>query len=68
MLVLTRKAGQSVRLGDDVVVTVLAVSGQSVRLGIEAPDSVPVWRGELLDSERLALRDLPDSGHGATKS
>ena len=47
MLVLTRKANQSVMIGDDVEVTVLSVMGEKVRLGIQAPRDVPVFRHEV---------------------
>ena len=48
MLVLTRKAGESVVIGDEVVVRVLEVRGDVVRVGIDAPRSVAVQRAELL--------------------
>jgi carbon storage regulator len=47
MLVLTRKPDQSIMIGDDVEVTVLSVSGDKVRLGIQAPGEVPVHRTEI---------------------
>ena len=47
MLVLSRKIGERVTIGDGVVVTVLEVKGKQVRLGFEAPPDVPIWRGEL---------------------
>lgn len=47
MLVLTRKKDQSLIIGDQVRVTVLEVSGDSVRLGIEAPAAVAVYRSEI---------------------
>jgi carbon storage regulator len=47
MLVLTRKARESLLLGADVVITVLSVRGKAVRLGITAPAAVPVLRQEL---------------------
>ena len=47
MLVLTRRSNQSIMIGDDVEVTVLAVSGEKVRLGISAPAEVPVFRQEV---------------------
>jgi carbon storage regulator len=47
MLVITRKSGERVCLGDDVTVTVLDISGTSVRLGIEAPSDVRVYRYEI---------------------
>jgi carbon storage regulator len=47
MLVLTRKTNQSIMIGDDVEVTVLAVSRDKIRLGITAPREVPVYRKEV---------------------
>lgn len=47
MLILTRKMGETVSIGDDVTITVLAVKGSQVRLGIDAPRDVAVHRGEI---------------------
>jgi len=47
MLVLTRKLNEQIRIGDDVVITVLQFRGSSIRIGIEAPQNVRVLRGEL---------------------
>jgi carbon storage regulator len=47
MLVLTRRSNQSIMIGDDVEVTVLAVSGEKVRIGITAPNEIPVFRKEV---------------------
>jgi carbon storage regulator len=47
MLIITRRPGERVMLGDDVVIEVIEVSGSSVRIGIAAPKSVPVYREEL---------------------
>lgn len=47
MLVLTRKAGESICIGDDIEVRIVAVRGQKVRLAIEAPRDVGVRRSEL---------------------
>ena len=47
MLVLTRKYQEKIRIGDNITITVLRTKGKAVRLGIEAPTSVPVIRGEL---------------------
>jgi len=47
MLVLTRKTNQSIMIGDDVEVSVLAVSRDKIRLGITAPREVPVFRKEV---------------------
>ena len=50
MLVLTRKQGEKIRIGDDVVITVVRTKGKAVRLGIQAPTHVPVLRGEIAAS------------------
>jgi carbon storage regulator len=47
VLVLTRKSNQSIMIGDDIEVSVLAIMGEKVRIGIEAPRSVPVFRKEV---------------------
>jgi carbon storage regulator len=47
MLVLTRKGNQSIMIGDDIEVTVLAIMGEKVRIGIDAPRTVPVFRKEV---------------------
>ena len=47
MLVLTRKANQSIMIGDSIEVSVLSVLGEKVRLGIQAPRDVPVFRKEV---------------------
>ena len=47
MLVLTRKQGERIQIGQDVVITVVRTKGKSVRLGIQAPSHVPVLRGEI---------------------
>jgi carbon storage regulator len=47
MLVLTRKSNQSIMIGDDVEVSVLSVVGEKVRIGIQAPSDVPVFRTEI---------------------
>jgi carbon storage regulator len=47
MLVLTRKSNQSIMIGDDVEVSVLSVMGEKVRIGIQAPQDIPVFRKEI---------------------
>lgn len=47
MLIITRRPGERIMLGDDVVVEVIEVSGSSVRIGIAAPRSIPVYREEI---------------------
>jgi carbon storage regulator len=47
MLVLTRKSNQSIMIGDDIEVSVLSVMGEKVRIGIQAPRTIPVFRKEV---------------------
>ena len=57
MLVLTRKPNQSIMIGDDIEVSVLSVMGEKVRIGIQAPRDVPVFRREVyleIQEERQA--------------
>lgn len=56
MLVLSRKIGQSIVIGEKITVTVVAVKGNRVRLGIEAPEQIGVFRSEL----EVILPDNPD--------
>ncbi|MBR9813441.1 carbon storage regulator CsrA [bacterium] len=49
MLILTRRVGETVMIGDDVTVTVLGVKGNQVRLGVNAPRDVAVHRQEIYD-------------------
>jgi carbon storage regulator len=48
MLVLSRKTEEKIHIGNEIVITVLEVKGNRVRLGIQAPASCPIVRGELL--------------------
>lgn len=58
MLVLSRKQSQRIRVGNSIVVTIVRVSGDKVRIGIEAPEGVRVLREELepLDDDRAETR------------
>jgi len=47
MLVLTRKSNQSIMIGDDIEVSVLSIMGEKVRIGIQAPRDIPVFRREV---------------------
>lgn len=47
MLILTRRIGETLNIGDDIQVTVLGVKGNQVRLGVNAPKTVPVHREEI---------------------
>lgn len=58
MLVLTRRANQSVMIGDEIVVTVLEIRGDQVRIGIDAPKSVAVHREEV-------FRELEEANRAA---
>ena len=63
MLVLTRKTNQSIMIGDDIEVSVLAVSRDKIRLGITAPRDVPVFRKEVylsIKKESAAARGSPE--------
>ncbi len=64
MLVLTRQVEEDIRIGDDICVRVLSVQGGQVRIGIEAPPQIPIYRGELLaavERENVAA-SRPDPG------
>lgn len=52
MLLLTRKVGETLVIGEDVTVTVLAINGNQVRIGISAPKSVAVHREEIFEKVR----------------
>jgi carbon storage regulator len=52
MLIITRRAGEKVMVGDDVVVHVMEIAGNTVRVGIEAPRSLPVYREEIWHAVR----------------
>jgi carbon storage regulator len=57
MLVLTRRSGESVMIGDEVVVTVLEVRGDVIRLGIRAPRDIQVHREEIYKELQAANRE-----------
>src|ERR1700751_2909464 len=61
MLVLTRKSNQSIMIGDDIEVSVLSVMGEKVRIGIQAPQEIPVFRKEIY------LEIHRDDGLGAAR-
>ena len=50
MLVLSRQRDQSIMIGDDIVITIVDIRGDKVRLGINAPNDVPVHRQEVYDA------------------
>ncbi len=57
MLILTRRVGESLIIGDDVVVNVLGVKGNQVRIGVDAPKDVTVHREEIYD--RIQAEKIP---------
>lgn len=57
MLILTRKAGETVLIGDDISITVLNIRGNQVKIGIEAPKDVTVHREEIYERIKLAAED-----------
>lgn len=65
MLVLTRKSNQSIMIGDDVEVSVLSVVGEKVRIGIQAPQNVPVFRTEIYIE--IQRQQEPGAGGQATE-
>jgi carbon storage regulator len=64
MLTLTRKAGQKIRIGDDIEIVVREIRGRQVRLGISAPDGLVVYREELY--QQLLGEDSEDGGTGGS--
>lgn len=64
MLVLTRKTNESIMIGDDVEVSVLAVSRDKIRLGITAPREVPVFRKEVYISIKGEQAEADAGGDG----
>lgn len=47
MLILTRKLGESIKIGEDIKITLLEINGRQLRIGIEAPKNIPVHRDEI---------------------
>jgi len=50
MLALTRKVGERIVIGDNIVVTVVSIKGDNIRLAIEAPKEIKIYRGEIFDA------------------
>jgi carbon storage regulator len=61
MLIITRRPGEKIMLGDDIVVHVMEIVGNSVRVGIQAPRSVPVYREEIWNAVREENRAAADA-------
>jgi carbon storage regulator len=58
MLILTRRPGESLQLGDDIKITILSIQGRQIKIGLEVPGDMPVYREEvylrILEHNRLA--------------
>ena len=66
MLVLTRKIGESIQIGDDIRMTVLSVNGQNVKVGVHAPRNITIHREEIYEkiveeNKRAASASLQDA-------
>lgn len=68
MLVLTRRPGESIMIGDDIVVTVLDVRGEVVRVGIKAPRTVQVHREEVYLELQKANREAASPSESAVEA
>lgn len=68
MLVLSRKAGEKLVIGEDIVVTISKLSGSRVSLSIDAPSEVAIARGELLDRASKSDGRNQASGQGTSES
>ncbi|MBW2014825.1 MAG: carbon storage regulator CsrA [Deltaproteobacteria bacterium] len=64
MLILTRKLGEKINIGDDITVTLLEIKGAQVKLGIQAPKSIGIHRNEIYEKireENLRSSNISDS-------
>lgn len=64
MLILTRRVGETVMIGDEVTITVLGVKGNQVRVGIKAPKSVAVHREEIYERIKREQQDEDEKKRG----
>ncbi len=61
MLILSRRPGESVHVGDDIKITVLSVKGQQIKIGLDVPETMPVYREEIyvkVRSQNASALDL----------
>lgn len=71
MLILTRRSGETIHLGDDITVTVLGMKGNQVRIGVSAPKDVEVHREEiykLVQEEKIQAHAKKTTSHPATSN
>lgn len=64
MLILTRRVGETLMVGDDITVTVLGVKGNQVRIGVNAPRNVAVHREEIYERIKLEQNQKEGISHG----
>lgn len=65
MLALSRKAGESVILGNDIELTILEVKGEQVKLGIKAPRNIPIYRKELFEQIQASNKEAVENAVSA---
>jgi carbon storage regulator len=68
VLIITRRPGEKIMLGEEIVVHVMEIVGNSVRVGIEAPRSIPVYREEIWNAVREENRAAADAASNALPS
>lgn len=68
MLVLTRKKNQRIVIGDDIFITVVAIGGKNVRIGIEAPDDILVMREEIRSGKQEPSEESSASSSSSSSS
>ncbi len=57
MLVLSRKLGEKIMIGDSIVVTIVKIDRNQIRIGIEAPGEVPIYREEIIPTHAITARE-----------